>query len=608
VTGEFLQRQPTNRSGTYTGAVYSSDRATDDQMLQARGLTREDFAMKIGESGATVGLGSYNLEVPLSDHARLYSFGGVSYRQGRAAGFYRYPYQTAQVVPEIYPDGFLPEIHTRIIDLSAGLGVRGELGAWHLDLSLTHGSNSFRFDIDHTNNASLGAASPTSFHAGTLRFRETVVDLDVLRPIQTGLLGSLSFVLGSELRLENYGIGAGEEGSWSLGPETFGNPPQPKAPGAQVFPGFQPNNEVDRSRHNIGVYTGFESELVRGLILDVGGRFENYSDFGNSLIGKVATRVELLRGVALRGAASTGFRAPSLPQLWFNNVSTLFVPGPTGTLEATQVLTSNNQSPVTRAFGIPDLKEEKSLQFSGGLALHPLENLTVTVDGYYIRIDDRIVLTSRFTDANAAVKQILASFPGVSQAQFFANAVDTRTVGVEAVADYALELGRGNTLALTASASFTRTAVTRVKIPQSLQDRFGADPATLRTFFFGRQEQNRLEDALPRQRGTASARYTRGALSVLVRASHYGRVYFKPDLPANDEQFGAKTLFDLDLGYQLTRNLRLALGADNIFNTFPDRQTKDANISAGRFIYSRNVSQFGQNGGFYYARAQVLLF
>ncbi|NJM91200.1 MAG: TonB-dependent receptor [Myxococcales bacterium] len=609
LTAEFMDRQATSRSGTYTGTVYSDDRATDDMILAERGLTRDDFEMKIGDSAATVAMVSFNLETELGDNATFYSFGGLTHRNGVSAGFYRFPKQTSQVVAELYPDGFLPEIESSIDDSSIGAGVRGKKAGWDIDFSVVHGRNSFQFDISNTNNASLGTLSPTTFDAGGLAFAQTVGNLDLVRKLEVPSFKSLALVAGSEFRLENYQIIAGEERSYSLGPETFGTPPQPKAPGAQVFPGFQPSNEVDRLRDSIGLYAGFESEVVKGLSVDVGGRFENYSDFGTSLIGKGAFRAQVEKRAALRGAVSTGFRAPALHQFWFNNVSTVFVPsGPSGALEATQVLTANNLNPVTRAFGVPDLNEEKSINFSAGIALQPIEDLSITIDGYYIRLDDRIVLTSRFTNANAAVRAILDPFPGVSQVQFFANAVDTATKGVDIVADYSIDAGADATLYLTASANLTRTDVEEVHIPTSLAAAFGDDRETLRRNFFGRQEENRLEDALPRVRGTLSARYSRGLLSALVRANYYGSVRSKPDLSINDEEFGAKTLFDVDLGYQVAKNLRLTVGAENLLNTFPDKQTKEANISSGRFVYSRNVSQFGQNGGYYYGKLQLTFF
>jgi iron complex outermembrane receptor protein len=202
----------------------------------------------------------------------------------------------------------------------------------------------------------------------------------------------------------------------------------------------------------------------------------------------------------------------------------------------------------------------------------------------------------------------LAPFPSVSAAQFFANAIDTDTRGLDVVADYVAPLGDG-TLNLMASANFTETKVANVHIPSSLVAAFaGTEPGVLETFYFGRLARNRVEDSVPHQRATAAVRYTLGPISGLVRANFYGRVLYKPDLPANDEVFGAKTLFDVEAGYQLTTNLRLAVGADNVFNTFPDENTKDPNISLGRFIYNRNVSQFSWNGGFYYAKVQMILF
>ena len=645
VTGEFLQRDATNRTGAYTGPVYSNDMTLDNQMLGQRGLTRDQFKMRIGEAAATTGMGEFDLELPVSGDAVFYSFGDVSHRRGDAGGFYRMPLQDTQNVPEFYPDGFLPLIRPVMDDTSITIGIRKK-GPWNVDASLTHGTSAFRFDIENSVNASLGTASPTTFDAGTLSASETVANLDLLRKLETDAVKSLAFVFGSELRvenyaiqagdlasyqlgtattadldllhkldtkaveslslvfgselrIENYSIEAGDEASWGLGPATYGMPPMPKLPGAQVFPGFQPSNEVDRTRDNIGIYGGLESELNKAIALDVGGRFESYSDFGQSLIGKAAARAKLGGGLSLRAAVNTGFRAPSLQQLWFSNVSTQFLPDMMGNLQPTQVLTSNNESPVTKAFGIPKLHEEKSTNFSTGVAYRPLENLSLTADGYFIRIRDRIALTSQFANTDPAVAQILSPFPGVSQAQFFANAVDTDTSGADVVADYAI-----GAFTFTGRANFSKTVVTHVNIPSSLVAKFGND-AMLQTFFFGRGAKNRLEDLVPHEKGFLAVRYAANGFSALVRANYIGAAYFKPDNAANDETFGAKVLFDVDLGYSVTKTVYFAIGADNVLDTFPDEQVKDANKSFGRFIYSRNVSQFGMNGGFYYGKLQL---
>ena len=632
-TGEFLKKNATNRAGRYTGNVFTSPTGPniysptadpipmggtppiDDQIIRDRGLTRDSFGMRIGEAASEGAMGSYNMEVPIDSVSTFYSSGDLAHRNGDAAAFYRYPNQTTQNVAAFYPNGFLPEIHSNINDLGITVGVRRK-GDWNVDASLTHGQNSFQFNVENSVNASLGTNSPTSFNSGTLSAQETLADLDLLHKIKTGVVKSLAFVIGAEVRTENYKITAGDVASYTFGGAmTSDNPPAVTAPGAQVFPGFQPSNEVDRTRNNVGIYAGLESEIIRGLNVDVGGRYENYSDFGNSFTGKIAARVPVNKVVAVRGAASTGFRAPSLQQLWFSNVSSLFLADSAGNLTPNQVLTSNNASPITgkEGFGIPKLKQETSINLSGGVTVRPLENLSLTADSYFIRLKNRITLTNQFTNTlnrmrYAPVADILDQFRGVTAAQFFANAVDTDTLGLDVVADYAVYTKTG-TVTLSAVANFTRTEVKDVNIPRSLQAAFPtADAAQLNTFFFDRLAKNRLEDAVPHQKGNLSARYNYKQLSALLRANYYGRVRFKPAIPANDETFGAKVLFDADVGYQFTKVLQFTIGADNLFNTFPDQNTKAANISLGRFIYNRNVSQFGLNGGFYYAKLELTFF
>jgi iron complex outermembrane receptor protein len=426
--------------------------------------------------------------------------------------------------------------------------------------------------------------------------------------------------LGGEFRVENYTIQAGEVASWQLGNggdsagvdfDTAGAG-TPKFPGSQGFPGFQPGNEVNRSRTSIAGYTGLETQLTNRFLLDVGGRYESYSDFGNTLTGKIATRYEVVPNVALRAAVSTGFRAPSLHQVWLNGVSTQFV-SVGGVLEPRNVLTSNNRSRVTKAFGVPDLQEERSMNLSAGVTARPRDNLSITADVYRITIDDRIVITSQFLASDATigarVTELLAPFQsqGVTGAQFFANVVDTRTTGVDVVVAYARALGAG-TLNLTASANLTETKVRRVNVPQAMADTFaGGNLDTVRIRLLNREDRNRLEDALPHQKGAISARYARGRFSGLVRGTYYGGIVYRGLSAANDEDFGAKTVVDVDLGYDVSGGMRLGIGANNVFNTFPDQQKVAGNIDGGRFIYSRRVTQFGMNGGFYYARLALSL-
>ena len=631
VTGEYLDRGATSRAAPYSGNdIFRgvTTQAGTDSALAVNGLTREDFTIRLGQAEATVGMAFYNMMVPLNDHADFYSFGGISHRDGLAAGFYRLPSQEGRVVPELYPFGFLPEIHTVLDDNASTVGVRGAVNGWDVDFSVTRGTNSLHYFVEHSDNASMGTASPTTFDAGQLTFGQTVGNLDLLRPLGARLgLQSLSFVAGGEFRREEYRIDAGEEASWQLG--NGGSRPgidfdttsagRPKESGAQVFPGFQPSNELDRSRNSLGVYAGLESQATDRFLVDVAGRFESYSDFGRTFNGKVAARLELAPSIALRGAASTGFRAPSLAQVWFNNVSNQFTIDASGNLILNRILTSNNQSRVTKAFGIRDLTEETSVNLSAGITARPLANVSLTADVYRITIDNRIVLTSQFSslpsvEPNLAIRtrvaQILTPFQaqGVTTAQFFANAVDTKTLGADVVVAYATTLG-GGTLNLTGSANFTKTDVERVNVPQAMADSFASGNLdTVRIRILNPEDRNRLEDGLPRQKGSVQARWQRGRFGVLGRTTYYGSIeYHHPTNPANDEHFGAKTLVDLDLSYELLGGVRLAVGGSNIFNTYPDQQVKPANVSFGRFIYSRRVTQFGMNGGFYYARLALSL-
>lgn len=626
VTAQFMDRTRTNRSDDDTRDMFtgiSGFEATNAEIAR-RGLTRSDFSMKTGQGNAIIGMAFFNTAYQLSDNAELYASGGLSHRNGDATGFYRRPSQESQVVPEIFPNGFLPQIHTEIVDQSIIAGLRGNKNGWDVDLSLTHGSNSFQFNIENTNNASLGTSSPTSFDAGRLQFSQSVGNLDLVRPFAVEGINSFSLALGGEFRIENFQIEAGEDASWQLGnggdragvdfdTTAAGGP---KAAGSQVFPGFQPSNEVNRYRNSISAYAGLEVEINDQFLIDVGGRYENFNDFGNTLVGKVAARYEPIENFAFRGAVSTGFRAPSLHQVWFSNVSTQFVTVD-GVLQPLQVLTANNKSSVAKAFGIPDLKEETSVNISVGFTARPHPKLSVTADVYNITIDDRIVLTSRFTNSDPNFAAILAPFAdaGVSQAQMFSNVVDTKTTGIDIVTAYFTPLGSGK-LDVTLSANFTDTEVDKVNIPKSSIAAFEAangrapnadELAGIANTFFNREEFNRLETALPREKGTLGLKYTQGKLRLGTRASYYGDVLYRPTNSDNDEKFDAKVLFDLDISYEIFEGTRLTVGGNNILNTFPDKHQKASNLSSGRFPFSRRVTQFGTNGGFYYARLSLSL-
>ena len=623
VTGEFFARGRTNRADPWSGDIFPgiTGEAATNAELERRGLGREQFKMSVGQSGALVGTTFLNTAYKLNDTFEFHGHGGYTLRQGYASGFYRLPSSEGRVDLRIYPNGFLPQINPRLHAWTATAGVRGKKGAWEGDLSLTHGGDSFRFRVENSLNASLGLASPTEFDAGRLMFHQTSLNFDVVRKIGLRQLKALSAVGGAELRYENYSIDAGQRESYELGPEVTSSG-EPKAPGSQVFPGFRPQDERSEGRQSVAVYAGVESQPTARTNLDLGGRFEQYSDFGSTLIGKVAGRLSVLKRrdneAALRGSVSTGFRAPGLQQIWYSTIATQFINDPvTGLPTPTEILVSPNRSDVTEAFGVPELKEESSVNASGGFTARLLGRMSLSADYYHVRIKDRVVFTGLFESADddigPIVSEILNPFPGVGATQFYVNAVDTTTNGLDLVLDYTHRM-TGGVVKATAAANFTRTTVDDVRVPDSMVRRFEATPGgpeRVRELFLSRYGENRLEDLLPRVKGTLGLRFDRGRWSGGARANYFGPTEFRSDYDVDgeflDESFGSEVTFDVDLGYRVG-GLWWSIGANNVFNNFPDRVKREDNLYFGQFLYSpagqAGGAPYGIEGAFYYARAQ----
>ncbi|WP_299459422.1 TonB-dependent receptor [uncultured Microscilla sp.] len=602
VTGEFVDREATNRSGDYTGTVYGDARDNDLTDFFAQTGLGGRRVMAIGNSAGRNGQVFFNAEVPIVGGGELYASGGFSFRKGRANGFYRFPKDQNRVVLSIYPNGFSPEIHTDIVDRSLTMGLRGEKNGWNLDFSNTRGSNGFDFNVENSNNASMGAASPLSAYAGGFRYGQNTTNLDISRKLDIGF--DLNVAFGAEFRLERYEIIAGEEASYING----GQESQPGVQGSagiQVFPGFQPQNELNQTRTNTAGYIDLEADITEALLVGVAGRFESYSDFGDNFSWKTVARYKISQALSLRAAFSTGFRAPSLHQYYFSNLSTQFI-----TIGANQVPvqvgTFNNESNVARAFGIDRLKPEVSQNFSVGFTAQPVAGLSLTVDAYNIDIKDRIVLSGRFDAADYPFLTTL----GAGAAQFFTNAVDTRTQGLDVVANYRNDLGKG-AITLTAALNLNQTEVQgQVKTPPLLAGR--------EEQLFNREEISRLEVVQPRSKLILSALYEIGKFAFTLRSTRFGEVQFlhpNDGDPANwavneftgevetrDQSFSAKFVTDLDIAFKPTTNLQLAIGANNLLNVYPDKLTHSANTSLGRFVYSRTAANFGVRGMFLYGR------
>ena len=615
IGGDYRFRGATNRVGDYTGGVYYNIPAVgnptrdsiirlDNNLIRERGFSRSKNLL-LGNSQVENVLAMVNGGLPLTKNINLYFNGGFGYREGNAAGFYRYPRQTSQVITALYPDGFLPQILSNIRDKNFTVGVDGKWKEWNWDLSNTYGGNSFQFSVANSNNASQfaqGINAQTAFDAGKLLFRQNTANFNVSRDFGKEIgLPSFNAAGGIEYRNDRYQIIAGEESSWKNYDPTSG-----RVGGAQVFPGFQPTNAVNESRDIFGAYVDLESDITNKLLVNVAGRFEHYSDYGSNFAAKLAARYKILDNLSVRGAFSNGFRAPSMHQRWFSSVSTVFI-STSGGLAPFQQGNFRNNSVVAQAFGIPSLDAETSVNYSLGLTGKLLRNrLNITVDGYQVNIDNRIVYSGAFRRTggpeSAQVSTILNQFPelaDVSSAAFFSNAIDTKTKGLDIVANFSDKVGKGN-MTVTFAANFNKTEVTNVNAVGKVTD------SIMKDRLFSREERARIESGQPRDKQTLSVNYRIQAWSLMVRATRFGWVETKdPGNPALDEKFSPKIVTDLNIGYRFTPWLYLSVGANNVMNIYPDRLKNFANTSDGRFIYSRAATQFGFNGGYYYTNIAV---
>lgn len=524
-----------------------------------------------------------NGEKKINDAFTFYGFAGYSLREGESAGFFRRPLDDRNL-PAIYPDGFLPLIQPTIEDLSANIGVRWETELWRADLSIGWGRNELEIDLDQTLNPSLGPDSPTQFHNGTMIFDQRIASIDVYRALDLGFYGYTAF--GVEFRGEDYQILEGEPDSYRNGGYSD-EQGDPYPPGAQVWPGFQPENAVHGERENSAVYFEVGNESFYRTVISAALRFEDYTDFGNRLIGKVATRTQLTEQTALRGGISTGFRAPSLHQAYYNATGTQFIQTDEE-LQAFQVGTFSNDDPLAQALDIPALQEETSINYSLGLTGKTTNNFTFSIDAYQVEVDDRIVLSGRLSEETPALQQVLNEF-GVGAAQFFINAVDTRTRGADLVGAWFSHTQRGR-YRISAKLSRMETEIVgSIKTPDSL--------AGLGAVLFDRIEQERIESAQPKTQGNLAFQLDYGRYGFTSRLNYFGPVKEVPvaDSHASDQVFNARWLMDGAFIVKINSSLSIAFGGHNLFDNYPERAMTGNNFN-GILPYSRRTVPFGFNG------------
>jgi len=633
----FRDRDYTNRAGLHGSCQFPGCADADDNGIVEAGDPREVTAsrntFRIGDAVSEQFAMMLNtaLEVGAGE---MYGFVTFSSRDNESAAFFRHNANTGGNAPladgdATIPAGFLPKINSEIQDLSYNFGYRVEFdNDASLDVSYTNGGNTIDYTTSDSLNSSFANAQRFSTALTSAEIRSSVpreafaygleLNLQTINLDFTQSFGDLFFALGAELRTDEYKIIAGDEYGYrdydtDNGVSLYA---EDRSAGIQGFPGIGPQSAVDETRDVFSVYGDAEYQFTDRILVNGAVRYDNYDGFGDTVNFKLAANIGLSDTVSLRGAVSTGFRAPSMQQLYFNNVGTQFVPdvndldgdGDTTELIAEQVGTFRNDSTLAQAIGIPELKEEESTNFSIGVVADITDRLNLTVDYYSIDIDDRIVISNRLGFGLSPALDAALIQAGAGRGQFFLNGADTETSGVDIVATYAGIEMIGGDLDLTLAANFTETDVVDVFTPSGSGLEF-VDVEDV----FNSQDISIIEEWQPEDRISLSALYSRDALSVNLALNRYGE-YTVSD--GGRQTYGAELLTDINVSYALDNGMSFNLALNNVFDVTPDKNqignSRTGAIedgpggaiivdSGGVFQYSRRSAPFGFNGAYYSA-------
>ena len=562
-----------------------------------------------GDGQLQLGTFTYNGGYDLSPDVQLYSFGTIGYKDGRHIQNVRLPnvvLGTGSQTAVPFPEGFSPTIQFRETDFADTVGARGQIADTTWDLSSTYGRNYARVYVTGSANSSWYTkygSTPLDFHLGDLTTTQWTDNLDLTHSFKVGLVEPIVLAGGAEYRIDSYEIKSGDPGSYYK-------------TGSQSYFGYAPSNAGYHQRSNYSFYADAALNPIKPLKLDAAVRYENYSDFGDTTVAKVTGRYDFTDAFALRATVSTGFRAPTLAEEYYSgiNVSPVSISG---------AFAPNSSG--AKFLGVDGLKPEKSDNYSVGLVTHPWGNLSATIDGYAIKITDRIVQSGTFYGYNAN-KNVVTS-PSVLQAlaangvtidpaiftlpsgsvgvQTFVNGADTQTYGVDFLATLPVNYGSWGHVDYSLSANYNDTRVTRVLPPPS-----NVSP---KVTLLDQVAISNIEDSTPKWRATFGAYWSRGKFGVNVRESIYGSsfIYIQDPIAANYDQIkvGAAFVTDLEASYEIIPRVKISAGANNLFNIYPTKQNavyRAALYNTNSQGYASSVypgnSPFGYNGGFYYGR------
>ena len=600
--------QPAGTGGTYTG-IYTNVAATDQALLKSRGYwgdgTYGSFRpTTYGSNAMKSGQVFYNLDVPLSQEWSLYSFGGFSNKDVFAQAFLRTALPTGGTTnPDLYPDGYVPQLPGTSVDVSYLVGLKRKTSSgWNYDFSTGYGKNYLEQFSKNSSNASMGASSPKDFYIGRIGFGQSLTEINASKTM-LGVMGtkSLSLAFGGQYRVDNFTLTAGDEASYQVGPLAAS---KNKTPGSQGRVGIDKADITDKNRSNVGLYVDIESDITNRFLLAGALRYENYSDFGSNISGKLATRLKITEDFAIRGSINKGFRAPLLQQI-ANAATTSTVQN--GIIRSTKQLPSDDIR--LAKIGIEDPKAETSWNYNLGVTAKLGANFLFTVDAYQIDITDRIIVTENLNVNN--ITALKNNFTGFQEITFFTNAINTGTKGIDVVASYKQALGAKSKLTASVALTVNRTEITSVKAtPAALQLDTKAPILLIDTV-----SRALIETSQPHSKVLISVGYQIGKLSLNLRSSYFGEVtaWEKLSRPVTgtsnlhqSQTFGGKNLFDASVVYSLNKFLTITIGGNNITDVYPDKVNSNyLSYSNGQVPYSRNVNQFGFNGSYYYGNLMI---
>lgn len=548
VGAEYRSRDATNRAGIGDLPFFENQTPVNLALDPAR-------VFQPGDGGADDIYLYYNSVIPAGE-GEFYTFARWSNRESDGTGFFRYPDAFNSNIA-VHPNGFRPITTGDNTDLSFAAGLRGNSFNTDWDVSLVIGKNEFDSGVVNSANPSLGAASPTSFRLGGFEFTQTTLNADLVRDLELGGSGPLTFAYGAEFRVEEYETSAGDPASFQAGPVIA-------AIGAQAGPGLPTGSEADVDRNVFSLYVDVETDLTEQFSIGAAARYEDYDDFGDALTGKLSARFQVTDAFAIRAAAGTNFRAPSLAQMGYERATTNFGAG--GMLEVFRLLPVSHPDAI--ANGAVPLKEEESQNFSVGFVADLGDWLNLTVDYFQIDVDDRIFLL------NAG-----------NNVQYFSNLVDTETDGFDVVASGVFDLGGGS-------------IGWNVSYNQSETD--AKNPGVI-----GVEDLNTIEGKSPDDKLILSGNWAADRWSVLLRLTRFGeatRIFdfgggFEPQ-----QTYGSVWSVDAEVGAEIRDGWSVAVGADNLTDEYPDLSNSLINYF-GHLPYDV-LSPIGMNGAYFYIRTE----